>query len=100
MDDFNKTSNIYPNLSAAPLNAIPLSANISNEQQFRLNKINEIKDYFLAEIRERELITKNLSKYIASLDYFDKSLNVLFVLSDSISIASFATILGVFLEQE
>ena len=39
MDDCNKTPNIYPNLSAAPLNAIP-----SNEQQFRPNKINEIKD--------------------------------------------------------
>ena len=87
--DFNKTPNIYPNL-----NAIPLNANISNEQQFRLNKINEIKDYFLAEIRERELIRKNLSKYIASLDYFDKSLNVLSILSGSISIASFATVIG------
>ena len=62
MDDFNKTPNIYPNLNAIP----------SNEQKFRLNKINEIKDYFLAEIRERELISKNISKYIASLDYFDK----------------------------
>ena len=90
MDDFNKTPNIYPNL-----NAIPLNANISNEQQFRLNKINEIKDYFLAEIRERELISKNLSKYIASLDYFDKSLNVLSILSGNISIASFASVIGV-----
>ena len=84
MGDFNKTTNIYPNLAA----------NISNEQQFRLNKINEIKDYFLAEIRERELISKNLSKYIVSLDYFDKSLNVLSILSGSISIASFATVIG------
>ena len=84
MSDFNKTSNIYPNLHA----------NISNEQQFRLNKINEIKDQFLAEIRERELISKNLGKYIASLDYFDKSLNVLSILSASISIASFATVIG------
>ena len=67
MDDFNKTPNIYPNLTS----------NISNEQQFRLNKINEIKDYFLDEIRDREVISKNLSKYIASLDCFDKSLNVL-----------------------
>ena len=75
---------MYPNLSA----------NISNEQQLRLNKINEIKDYFLAEIRERELISKNISKYIASLDYFDKSLNVLSILSGSISIASFATVIG------
>ena len=84
MNDFNKTPNIYPNLNA----------NISNEQQFRLSKINEIKDYFLAEIRERELISKNISKYIASLDYFDKSLNVLSILSGSISIASFATVIG------
>ena len=90
MDDFKKTPNIFSNLSAAPLNAIP-----SNEQQFRLNKINEIKDYFLAEIRVRELISKNLSKYVASLDYFHKSLNVLPLLSGSISIASFATIIGV-----
>ena len=89
MDDFNKTPNIYPNL-----NAVPLNTNISIEQQLRLNKINEIKDYFLAEIRERELISKNISKYIASLDYFDKSLNVLSILSGSISIASFATVIG------
>ena len=47
-------------------------ANISNEQQFRLNKINEIKDYFVAEIKERELMSKRLSNYIASFDYFDK----------------------------
>ena len=83
MDDFNKTPNIYPNL-----NAIPLNANISNEQQFRLNKINEIKDYFIAEIRERELMSKNLSKYIASFEYFDKSLIVLSVATGSISIAT------------
>ena len=55
------------------LNAIPLSENISNDQQFRLNKINEIKDYFIVEIKERELMSKNL-KYIASFDYLDKSL--------------------------
>ena len=43
-----------------------------NNQQFRLNKINEIKDYFIAAIKERGLISKRLSKYIASFDYFDK----------------------------
>ena len=85
MDDFNnKTPNIYPNLS-----------NISNEPEFRLNKISEIKYYFLAEIRVRELISKNLSKYISSLDYFDESLNVLSILSGSISIALFASVIGV-----
>ena len=82
--DFNKTPNIYPNLTA----------NISNEQQFRLNKINEIKDYFLANIRERELINKNISKYVASLDYFDKSLNVSSISSGSNSVASIASVIG------
>ena len=45
-----------------------------NKQQFRLNKIIEIKDYFIAEIKERELMSKRLSKYIACCDYFDKFL--------------------------
>ena len=87
--DFHETPNMYPNL-----NAVPLNANISNDQQFRLNKINEIKDYFIAEIRERELMSKNLSKYIASFEYLDKSLIVLSVGTGSISIASFATTIG------
>ena len=59
-NNFHKTPNMYPN--------------ISNDQQFRLNKINEIKDYFIAEIRERELMNKNRSKYIASFGYLHKSL--------------------------
>ena len=55
----HETHNIFPNLSATP----------SNEQKFTLNKINEIKDYFVAKIKERELMSKRLSsKYIASFD--------------------------------
>ena len=75
--DFHETPNMYPNLTASPLN---------DQQQFRLNKINEIKDYFVAEIKERELMSKRLSKYIASFDYFDKSLIVLSIVTGSISI--------------
>ena len=71
-----------------------LGVSLSDQQQFRLNKINEIKDYFVAEIKERELISKRLSKYIASFDYFGKSLIVLSVATGSISIASFATVIG------
>ena len=72
------------NLSAAPL----------DNQQFRLNKINEIKNYFIAQIKERELMSKTLSKYIASFDNFDKYLIVLSATSRSISIASFASVIG------
>ena len=35
-----------------------------------------------------------LSKYIAALDYFDKSLMVLSAISGSISTASFSTVIG------
>ena len=41
------------------------------------------------------LIGKRLSKCIASFDYFDKPLIVLSITTSSISIASFATVIGV-----
>ena len=75
-----ETHNIYPNLN--------------NQQLFRLNKINEINNYFVAEVKERELISKTLSKYIASFEYVDKSLIVLSVTSSINSIASFVTVIA------
>ena len=39
-------------------------------------------------------MSKRLSKYITSFNYFDKSLIVLSVTTGSISIASFATVIG------
>ena len=75
----NEAPNMYPNLN--------------DQQQFRLNKINENKGYFIAEIKERELMSKRLSKYFASFDYFGNSLIVLSATSGSISTASFATVL-------
>ena len=71
-----------------------LGVSLSDQQQFRLNKINEIKVYFVAEIKNRELISKILSKYISSLFFFDKSFIVLSVATGSISIAFFATVIG------
>ena len=64
-----------------------------NNHQFRLNKISEIEDSFIAEVKERQLMSEKLSKYI-SFDYFDKSLIVLSVTSGGVSIASFATVIG------
>ena len=65
-----------------------------NDQKFRLDKISEVKEYFIGEIKERKLMSKRLSKCISSFDYFDKSLIVLSVTCGSISIASFATVIG------
>ena len=75
---------MYPNLN------VP----VNDEQYFRLSKVNEIKDYFVTKIKERELMSKRLSKHITSFDYFDNSLIVLSVTTGSISIASFATVSG------
>ena len=77
-----ETNNVYPNFPN------------EQEQQFKLNKINEIRDYMIAEIKERELMSKRLSKYIAFFEYFDKSLIVLSITTGSVSIASFATVIG------
>ena len=89
MADFHKTHNMYSNLSETPLN-IPLK----DQENFRLNKINETKDFFVSDITKRELMSKRLTKHIASFNYFEESLIVLSVTTGSISIVSFATVIG------
>ena len=59
--------------------------------QYRLNKINKIKDYFVAESHERETMNKALSNYIAAFGFFDKTLLVLSATSVSVSIVPLAT---------
>ena len=78
-----KLINVFPNVGVS----------LSDQKQFRPSKINEIKDYFVAEVKERELMGKGLRKYIASFDYFDKSLIILSVITGSISIVSFPTVI-------
>ena len=51
--------------SIEPIEHNSIDGSNSNNQQFRLNKIREIEDYFIAEIKERELMSKKLSKYIS-----------------------------------
>ena len=61
MAEYN-SPNIYPDV---------------NDQQFRLHKISEAREYLIGEIRVTESMSKRLSKYIAFFYYFDKSLIVL-----------------------
>ena len=69
---------------------------LSDVNNYRLNQIDKIKDYFNNEINERKDIIKKLSKYIVSFDYLDK---IFITLSASFgklhSIASHATIVGI-----
>ena len=52
MADSHETPSIYPNLSV-PLNFLLSATLLNKEQNFGLNKINEIKNYFVAQIKEK-----------------------------------------------
>ena len=67
-----------------------------DQTKFRLNEINEIKDYFNSEIQERKAISKKLSKCTAAFEYIDnKTLIVLPATRGGISIISFACVTAV-----
>ena len=59
--------------------------------KYRLDEINKIKEYFNAEIKER----KEISKYIVAFDYADKVFITLSVSFGTLSIASYATVVGI-----
>ena len=71
------------------------TSNLSDQTKFRLNQIDEIKDYFNLEIQERKITSKKLSKYIASFEYIDKAVIVLSATSGGVSVISFASVIGV-----
>ena len=71
---------------------------LSNQAKFKLNENSKIEDYFNSEIQEGKIMNKELSKYIAPFDYFDKALIVFSAATGRISIISFASIIEAFAE--
>ena len=63
--------------------------------KYRLDEINEIRDYFNNEIKERKHIIKKLNKYLVSFDYLDKIFITLSVSFGTLSIASYASVVGI-----
>ena len=63
--------------------------------KYRLDEINKIKEYFNAEITERKDIVKKISKYIVAFDYADKIFITLSASFGTLSIASYATVVGI-----
>ena len=63
--------------------------------KYRLEKINKIKDYLNSEIKERKDIIKKISKYIVAFDYADKLFVTLSASFGTLSIASYATVVGI-----
>ena len=62
--------------------------------KYRLDEINNIKEYFNTEIKERKDI-KKISKYIVAFDYADKVFITLSASFGTLSIASHATVVGI-----
>ena len=63
--------------------------------KYRLDKINKIKDYFDNEIEERKDIIKKLNEYLVSFDYLDKIFITLSASFGTLSIASYASVVGI-----
>lgn len=76
----HETNNIYPQLE--------------NAMEFRLNKIDKIKDLFIEEINEREKVSKRLKKILSIINYFDELLLLITRSPGAVSMCSFATITG------
>ena len=61
----------------------------------RLDEVHKIKEHFNAEIKERKDIVKNICKYIVAFDYADKIFITLSASFGTLSIASYATVVGI-----
>ena len=68
---------------------------LTDVNTYRLDQINKIRDYFNNEIKERKDIIKKLNKYIVSFDYLDKIFITLSASFSTLSIASYASVVGV-----
>ena len=68
---------------------------LKNLTKYRLDEINNIKEYLNTEIKERKDIIKKISKYIAAFDYADKVFITLSASFGALSIASYATVVGI-----
>ena len=67
---------------------------LTNVNKYRLDEINKIRNYFNNEIKERKDIIKKLNKCLVSFDYLDKIFIALSASFGTLSIASYASVVG------
>ena len=68
---------------------------LTDVNMYRLDEINKIKEYFDNEIKERKNIIKKLNKYFVSFNYLDKVFITLSASFGTLSIASYAAVVGI-----
>ena len=67
---------------------------LTNVNKYRLDEINKIRNYFNNQIKGRKDIIKKLNKYLVSFDYLDKIFIALSASFGTLSIASYASVVG------
>ena len=77
------------------LNDLTAELSAKHVTKYRLDEINKIKDYLNSEIKERKDIFKKISKYIVAFDYADKVFVTLSASFGTLSITSYATVVGI-----
>ena len=68
---------------------------LTDVNKYRLDEINKIKEYFDNQSKERKDIIKKLNKYLVSFDYLDKIFITLSASFGTLSIASYAAVVGI-----
>ena len=89
LKEYLKMNNIIELTDKAELSSSERTVN-----KYRLDEINKIRDYFDNEIKERKDIIKKLNKYLVSFDYLDKIFITLSASFGTLSIASYASVVG------
>ena len=64
-------------------------------QERRLNNVNETRNYFLEEINQNELMSREHKKVCATLKYIEDVFILASTITGCISIPSFASLLGI-----
>ena len=82
------------NLNVRELRDTAKPSSSERANKYRLNEINKIRDYFNNEIKERKDIIKKLNKYLVSFDYLDKIFFALSASFGTLSIVSYASVVG------
>ena len=68
---------------------------LTDVNKYRLDEINKVRDYLHNEIKEKRDIIKKLNKYLVCFDYLDKIFITLSASFGTLSIASYASVVGI-----
>ena len=83
------------NLEVCKANRANEISELKDLRKYSLDETSKIKEYFNDEIKEKKDIVKKISIYIVAFDYADKVFIKLSASFGTLSIASYATVVGI-----